>query len=263
MPIQLRPSTQALNVHDRGGSVPPWFGDYANKAKWYNDGQPASGPTNGFYNLVKTSDTKVQEFIQYGQNTDGWAGTRFIDETVTVNSQTENDDGSISVHATIDIGPIASYPTDHIKTPVRVHYTVKVNNVTVHDRLGSTGDSYLQMPSPSSLSIDTTVQPQTESQITTVQLDWVYPDGEFPNAHFVLGVALYNPNLPTYQPDTVILDGTAWSIINNSARGGSVYNGSSWQDVPALPNNKQNQVNPDSGYNYFDGTNWLQSPLPH
>lgn len=216
MPIQLRPTTQALNVHDKGTSVPPWYGDYANKAKWDTDGQPASGPTNGFYNLVTTSATKVQEFIQYGQNTIGWAGTRFIDETVTVTSQTDLSDGSIHVVGNIHIGPIAAYPTDHLTTPVNVNYTVTVNGKVVHQRSGKTGDSYLENANPQDVAFDVTVAPETESVATTMRLDWVYPNHEYPDSHFVLGVALYNPTPPTYVPMAIRKSGSYKSLNKNN-----------------------------------------------
>lgn len=261
MPIQLRPSTQALNVHDKGASVPPWFGDYATKAKWYTDGVPASGPTNGFYNLV-TSSNSVHEYIQYGQNTDGWAGTRFIDETVTITSQTENADGSITVNGNINVGPIASYPTDHIKTPVNVHYTVTVNGKVIHNHSGKTGDAYLELGSPADQTFTATVQPQGTSDVTSVRLDWVYPQHEYPDSHFVLGVELFNPNVPSYYPDNVIKAGTDWTINDSDNRKGAVIKaGTTWTDIAKLPNNKQNLVNPTAGQQFYNSHDeWVQSP---
>lgn len=261
MAIQLRPSTSALNVHNKGNGVAPWYGDYANKAKWWADGVPASGNTNGFYSLVTTSATVVQEYIQYGQNTDGWAGTRFIDEKVTVTGTTENADGSTQVTGNITIGPIASYPTDHLKTPVNVHYTVTVNGTVVHDRVGKTGDAYLENANPQIIPFNTTVQPQTESQVTNVRLDWVYPDHEYPDSHFVLGVSLYNTNVPSYYPDTVIKAGTSWTVNDNENRMGRVIrSGTTWSNIPKLPNNLANKENAHAGQQYYNSGNaWVQS----
>lgn len=258
MAIELRPTTSATNVHNKGNSVPPWYGDYANKNKWYNDGQPASGPTNGFYNVVTTSATKVQEFIQYGQNTDGWAGTRFIDETVTVTSQTSLSDGSIRVIGNVHIGPIAAYPTDFLKTPVTVSYTVTVNGTVVHQRTGSTGDAYLQNANPQTVNFDVTVAPQTESNATTVKLDWIYPGHEFPDSHFTLGVALYNPTPPTYIPMAIRKGGTYKSLNSNK---GYISIRKSGSYVNKSEENSNTSMQANQGHNRIRRSGvWLQLP---
>lgn len=259
--INIRSSLKALNVHNKGNSVPAWYGDYANKNKWDYDGVPASGNTNGFYHQVQNSVSDVHFYLQYGQNTEGWAGTRFIDQQVVVETQSENADGSINAQGHVNIGPIASYKTDHFIKGVRVEYTVQVNGTTIHHHVGTTGDEYLENPSPNKVAFNTTVQPLQEDDITSVTMDWVYPDGEYPNAHFVLGGALYNPNQPTYTPDTVY-NGSSWEINNATGRSNAYYDGSKWVTIAKLPNNKQNQENPTSGHNYYDGSKWLQSPLP-
>lgn len=258
MAIQLVPSTQAYNMHSRGTSVPAWYGDYANKNKWWNDGVPANGPTNGFYSLVTTSATQVQEFIQYGQNTDGWAGTRFIDETVTVTSQTPNADGSITCVGNVHIGPVASYPTNFIKTPVQVQYTVTVNGTVVHQRTGTTGDSYLNNANPNNVGFNVTVAPQTESQATTVKLDWVYPNHEYPDAHFILGVALYNPTPPTYIPMAIRKNGSNKSLNSNN---GFIRIRKSGSFVNKSEENSNTSMQANQGHNRIRRSgNWLQLP---
>lgn len=248
-------------MHDKGAVVPPWFGDYSNKAKWYTDGVPASGPTNGFYNLISSTNS-VHEYIQYGQNTDGWAGTRFIDETVTVTSQTTNADGTISVQGTVNVGPIGAYPTDHIKTPVRVQYTVTVNGVVIHRHEGNTGDAYLELGSPATQNFNVTVPAQGASDATSVKLDWVYPDHEFPDAHFVLGVELYNPTPPTYVP-FALRDGNSWKGLNNHNGFIKVRNGANGSWVDKGDESTATSMQPNTGHNRVrNGANgtWLQAP---
>lgn len=248
-------------MHNKGAVVPPWFGDYANKAKWYNDGVPATGPTNGFYNLVSSANS-VHEYIQYGQNTTGWAGTRFIDETVTVTRQTANADGSISVTGTINVGPIGAYPTDFILNPVNVIYTVTVNGRIVHNHSGKTGDSYLELSAPATQNFNVTVPAQSSSDVTSVKLDWVYPNHEYPDAHFVLGVELYNPTLPTYIP-FALRDGGSWKGLNNHNGFIKIRNGANGSWVDKGEENTATSMHANTGHNRVrngkDGT-WVQAP---
>ena len=139
-------------------------------------------------------------YIQYGQNTSGWAGTRFFDEQVTISSQTENGDGSITVVGNVHLGPVGAYTTDFFKGNVSVHYTAKVNGQVVHVHDGGTGDQYLVNPGTVDIPFTVTISPQTESDVSSLTLDWVYPNREYPNLHFVAGIALYNPTPPTYIP---------------------------------------------------------------
>lgn len=241
MAIQLRPSTQAYNVHDKGTAVPAWYGDYANKNKWWYDGVPASGNTNGFYSTVTASATSVHTYLQYGQNTTGWAACRLFDQNVVVTSQTENADGSITVSGNVTVGAIATYRTDFFVAGVPVQFTVRVNGQVIHSHGGLTGDQYLELPNPQTVAFTTTVPALQESNVTTVQLDWVYPTHVYPDAHFVLGTALYNPTPPYYTPWAIMKNGQWKSLDANNGKFEIMKSGT-WTDI-------SNEVEPSGGVN--------------
>lgn len=261
--LQLRPSIKAYNIHDKGTSVPAWFGDFANRNKWDYDGVPADGPTNGFSHTVTTSKTDVKAYLQYGQNTTGWAGARFFQQQVVITSQTQNDDGSITASGNVHIGPIAAYRTQYAAAVgYPVMFTARVNGKVVHSHNGSTIDQYLVEPSTSNVPFSVTLAPDTSSSITTLTLDWVYPEHQYPDAHFVLGTELYNPNPPTYVP-FAIRDGGKWKALNLHNGHIQVRNGVNGSWVDKSKENTTTSMQPNVGHNRVrngkDGT-WVQAP---
>lgn len=259
--LQLRPSIKALNIHDKGTSVPAWFGDFANINKWDYDGVPANGPTNGFSHTVTTSKTDVTAYVQYGQNTQGWAGARFFQQQVVVTTQTQNADGSITAKGNVNIGPIAAYKTATAGTTgYPVVFTAKVNGTTVHTHNGNTIDQYLVSPDVATIPFSVTLDADESSSVTTLNLDWVYPEHQYPDAHFVLGTELYNPNPPTYIP-FAIRDGGKWKALNSHEGFIQIRENGSWVDRST--ESISTSMQPNAGSNRVrNGENgsWLQAP---
>jgi hypothetical protein len=250
-------------MHDKGSSVPAWFGDFANKDKWDYDGVPADGPTNGFSRTVTTSKTDVTSYLQYGQNTTGWAGARFFKQQVVITSQSQNADGSITANGSVNIGIIAAYKTAYAATTGSpVIFTAKVNGVVVHSHTGNTIDEYVENPSVANVPFSVTLQPNTSSSTTSLILDWVYPEHQYPDAHFVIGTELYNPNLPTYVP-FAIRDSNSWKALNLHNGHIKVRNGANGSWVDKSEEIATTSMQPNVGHNRVrNGANgtWLQAP---
>ena len=98
--------------------VPAWYTNgVENKANWW--GGPNTDVNEAFYwSLVGN-----HAFIQYGKNHSGWAGCRFIDESLTWTNERQNPDGSVDCDVTVDVGQYGGRRTDYFKGNVPVVHT--------------------------------------------------------------------------------------------------------------------------------------------
>lgn len=186
---------------NKGNVVPPWNGNY-NKSNWWYDGLDT---TSYFYSISGDS-----AYIQYGQNlgTVPWASARFFGETVSITSETPNDDGSIT--ATVSVRPdfFAIRNTDFAApTGFNIVYTISVNGTNVFNYTGSTIDEISQ-GSQGAVVFPVRVEPEKETAASAMKVSIVYPNGEYPNSETTVGLSLYNPTPPTYKPNGVNLSGT-------------------------------------------------------
>lgn len=246
MVIQIKPTINAVNVHDKGTSVPPWAPNKSDKTKWYNDGVPATGPTNGFYNIENNN----HYYAQYGQNTVGWAGALFLECGISISSQTTNVDNSVHVVGVITLPRVYGYRTDHFTKGVNVVMTCHVNGVQTIHRSGLTGDIFDQVHSPTTVNFDVTIPPQGTSHAPNMTFNWVYPQHEYQDTQMVFGFDLFNPNpIPpkTYIP-MAIRKGGVWKSLNDNNGMIQIRKSGTWHDIskedyPAGEQNKgHNQI---------------------
>lgn len=232
--------------------VPAWYTNgVENKANWW--GGPNTDVNEAFYwSLVGN-----HAFIQYGKNQSGWAGCRFIDETLTWTNERQNSDGSIDCDVTVDIGQYGGRRTDYFTGNVPVVHTIKIGNQVVATYSGGTGDGFNVPANPGRITSHITVAPQSYSDTVQLYFDVHYPTGIFPDAHFAAGITLYNPTPPAYIPMSTRKNGK-WLNLNDHGGHISIRHGN-WQDRSKELYTTQRQEN--QGHNRIRrGGKWLQLP---
>ena len=137
--------------------VPAWYTNgVENKANWWG---PGTDVNEAFYwSLVGN-----HAFIQYGKNLSGWAGCRFIDETLTWTNERQNPDGSVDCDVTVDIGQYGGRRTDYFVGNVPVVHSIKIGNQVVATYSGGTGDGFNVPANPGRITSHITVAPQSYS----------------------------------------------------------------------------------------------------
>lgn len=258
--VILQNSSVGANMHDKGGGLPTWNGHESDPKYWYNDGVPSSGNTNGFYNLVHNSETNTHQFIQYGQDTQGWAGVIFIDDSVNISSQKLNPDGSVDVVGSMGVGSVDAFRTNHFTKGVSVILTITVQGNQVLRHQGLTGDKWSQLPNPHDFNFSVNIPPQTSSHVMTMNLKWEYPNHEYPTYQFAVGTDIYNPNQGLYTPMMVKSLNGQWIKLNDQNKNIQIKQ-TNWAIVPKEQLATQNAVN--TGHSRTKrGANYQQMPLP-
>ena len=231
--------------------VPAWYTNgVENKANWWG---PGTDVNEAFYwSLVGN-----HAFIQYGKNLSGWAGCRFIDETLTWTNERQNPDGSVDCDVTVDIGQYGGRRTDYFTGNVPVVHSLKIGNQVVATYSGGTGDGFNVPANPGRITSHITVAPQSYSNTVQLYFDVHYPTGIFPDAHFAAGITLYNPTPPAYIPMSTRKN-DQWLNLNDHGGHISIRHGS-WQDRSKELYTSQRQEN--QGHNRIRrGGKWLQLP---
>lgn len=184
------------SVKDKGSTIPQWYDegidDYAN---WWKD----SDDTYYFYSM---KDNKV--YIQFGQNAEGWASTIFIVQELDV-SEDEQGDGSIKFDGQVNVEMVDSVVTEFAAAGVKAHTKVTLNGQTIKDSTGMTNKGS-KLGGTKSVDISDTIDPQETYTRTRLKFQNSYPNGEYENTSFEIGLTLENPNLPQYIPMAIRLD---------------------------------------------------------
>ena len=177
------------NIVDKGSTVPPWASSRA-KSNWWSGGASVD-----YFNSI--NGDKI--YIQYGQNQEKWASTRFMIESVHIEDEKEQSNGNIKVKGYVQLELLDGKLTDFAGAGVRVHRTISINGETIDDWNGRTNQEYSKS-NLKKVSFNETIEPQKKSKSTQMKIRTVYPDGEYDNSTIVLGIALKNPNPPKYIP---------------------------------------------------------------
>lgn len=221
------------NVKNMGSMIPPWVGNY-NKNNWWSDGLTA---TDYFYSISGDS-----LYIQYGQNISLWATSKFFGQTVSIDNETVNDDGSINVEVTVTPNFFASRLTDFVATTgVRVKWTVKVNNNVVYTFDGLTNEEFTK-GAVTAQRFKAKVMPQETFTGTALTLEVRYPNGEYKDSSITTGFSLFNPNLETFRPWAIRKSGT-FKTLDKSSGFLNKRKGGAWQPIPKMMLNQQGAAN--------------------
>lgn len=212
-------STVAKN---QGTGIPSWYPTLSDKSKWDYDGTTT---TDWFYH-TKGNDV----FLQYGENTSIWAGCRHYVYSVRVNSEEQNDDGSIHVTGQVQMIVAGMHNTDFAAGGASVQTKIKINGKQVYAFNGNTHDEWqTDQFTNSPVSFDATIQPSQTYDGTTLEISNVYPNHEFTDNTIKVGFALFNPNPPTYTPCGV--KQTEWKSCNRNNKVNKKKASGSWAAI--------------------------------
>ena len=189
MPLQLKFSTSTnANIEYFGTGVPAWTQAYANAWRFANSDTDYGYMTNG-----------NTTYIQYGHNDPSiWASMRFWGESVKVLEEVTNPDNSITVKIRVKalfwwskrVSSNAGY---------RVDYDIKLNGQSIWSFSGYTTDEVIKNDE-SSQEFTVTIAPEERSSASALNISITYPNGEYPNNNFFVGVFLYNTNKKSFKP---------------------------------------------------------------
>lgn len=223
MPLQLKFSTStSANVENFGTGVPPWTEAYANAWRF-------SGDTD--YGYMTNGNTT---YIQYGQNDPSvWASMRFWGESVEILEETTNVDNSITAKIRVKalfwwskrVSSNAGY---------RVDYDIRVNGQSIWTFSGYTTDEVIKN-NESSQEFTVTIPAEENSSASALNINVSYPNGEYTNNSFYVGLFLYNTNKKSFKPWAIRKSGIFKTL--NRPSGIFQQRKSGWQDVSAQPAN--------------------------
>lgn len=255
MPLQVQFSVSTnIRADDQGAVVPPWLNNWDDKSSWW------SIPGNGgyyFYSIVRSAPTYTG-YIQYGYNNVDWASTRFYGESVTINSETENADGSITANVSAHPLFIQSRRTDYAIAGYSVQYRITLNGNVIFTHNGNTLDIFNET-NFETYTYNVTVQPQEKNEQTSLRIQITYPNGEVQNSDTYIGLVLVNPNLPQYKP-MATRKSNVWQSLNNNTNGKiGIRKSGTWVDKSYENNATSMQQN--QGHNRIRRSGqWLQLP---
>lgn len=192
------------NIVDKGSTVPDWASSRA-KSNWWSGNSSVD-----YFNSI--NGDKI--YIQYGQNQEKWASTRFMIESVHVENEEEQSNGNIKVKGYVQLELLDGKLTDFAGAGVRVHRTISINGETIDDWNGRTNEEYSKN-NLKKVSFNETIEPQQKSKSTQMKIKTVYPDGEYSNSTIVLGIALKNPNPPKYIPMAIRIS-KKWQALDQN-----------------------------------------------
>lgn len=209
------------NSKQEANGVPSWYPSHvADKSYWWNDG----GTTTDYFYSINGNDM----FIQYGQNTSIWAACRHFVQSLRIEEQKENPDGSILVKGEVVPILFASHKTDYALSGVQVQYSISIQGKTIWTLSGSTTDEW-QKDSNVSVPIEVTVKPGETYTGTAMQIKIVYPNHEYEDSNTLVGLSLYNPVPPTYKP-MAIRKSNSFKTLNRDSGFIKIRKSNQWED---------------------------------
>lgn len=199
----LRPQfyvSSSIRAVDKGGSVPPWYGNVNNKSNWYA-GTPEFDYY--FYNVVDNGSTdnyvNYTVYIQYGHNSTGWATAKFFVYSVYGSVSYIGTQRDKLFNANVTLNSFWSRQTNYAAGGVSVVWDVTIFGQSVSGFTGTTTTEFTYNPNTNRQS-NITVPYNGYITQTCLGVSVRYPNGEYPNSNIQLGVALYNDIEPYYYP---------------------------------------------------------------
>lgn len=224
MALELKFSTSAnTKIENFGTGVPGWTEAYANA--WH------FSKADTDYGYMTNGNTT---YIQYGHNDPSvWASMRFWGQSVEVLEERTNPDNSIT--AKIRVKALFWWSKRVSSNGgYRVDYDIKVNGQTVWSFSGYTTDEVIKNNEVAQ-EFTVTVLPEERSSASALNVAVSYPNGEFPDNNFFVGVFLYNNFKKTIKP-WAIRKGGIFKTLNRSS-GFFKQRKDGWKDVSGQPTN--------------------------
>lgn len=229
MPLQLRFATSTnANIEYFGTGVPAWTQTYSGAWRFAKSDTDYGYMTNG-----------NTTYIQYGHNDPSiWASMRFWGQSVEVLEEKTNADNSITAKIRVKalfwwskrVSSNAGY---------RVDYDIKVNGRSIWSFSGYTTDEVIKNEE-SSQEFTVTIPAEERSSASALNISVNYPNGEYPNNNFFVGVFLYNTNKKSFKPWAIRKSGIFKTL--NRPSGIFQQRKGGWQDISAQPSNAVGQA---------------------
>lgn len=224
MALELKFSTSTnAKIENFGTGVPAWTEAYANAWQFSNADTDYGYMTNG-----------NTTYIQYGHRDPSiWASMRFWGQSVEVIEERTNPDNSIT--AKIRVKALFWWSKRVSSNGgYRVDYDIKVNGRTVWSFSGYTTDEVIKNDEAVQ-EFTVTVQPEERSSASALNINVTYPNGEFDNNNFFVGIFLYNNFKKDIKPWAIRKSGIFKTL--NRQSGFFKQRKSGWQDVSRQPTN--------------------------
>lgn len=207
--LQKRFYTSSSNAKtvNKGTEVPKWANNFKKENWWY------TSPDVWYHYSLANENTGM--YIQQGGNMTGWASVVFYGESVILENEVENDDGSITVDVKYRGEFYASRKTDYATGGVRSKSRVLMNGEVVYSHDGLSTDERQEGATPTKTKT-VTIQPDKANRDFLFEIIHEYPNGEFPNSNLKLGIEIYNPNPPEYTPHAIVKGGVV--VSNESSK---------------------------------------------
>ena len=224
MALELKFSTSTnTKIENFGTGVPGWTEAYANA--WH------FSKADTDYGYMTNGNTT---YIQYGHNDPSvWASMRFWGQSVEVLEERTNPDNSIT--AKIRVKALFWWSKRVSSNGgYRVDYDIKVNGQTVWSFSGYTTDEVIKNNEVAQ-EFTVTVLPEERSSASALNVAVSYPNGEFPDNNFFVGVFLYNNFKKAIKPWAIRKAGVFKTL--NSQSGFFKQRKDGWKDVSGQPTN--------------------------
>lgn len=222
MALELKFSTNTnTKIENFGTGVPGWTEAYANA--WH------FSKADTDYGYMTNGNTT---YIQYGHNDPSvWASMRFWGQSVEVLEERTNPDNSIT--AKIRVKALFWWSKRvSSNSGYRVDYDIKVNGQTVWSFSGYTTDEIIKNNEVAQ-EFTLTVAPEERSSASALNVAVSYPNGEFPDNNFYVGVFLYNNFKKAIKPWAIRKSGTFKTL--NRQSGFFKQRKDGWKDVSGQP----------------------------
>lgn len=231
---------------DMGNTVPSWYPDF-NISDWHYDEN-----TSYYYN---TPSDDI--YLQYGKNQQGWASARFWGQSVELLNEELLPNGTVRANVRVRANFFNGRRNDFAVAGFRVNYTVRVNGVIQYTFSGNTIDFFTNGAKAwETFTVD--IPPETLSNRTALQINVSYPNGEYEDNEFYLGIGFYNPTKPSYKPMS-IRKGNTWRTLNTSSGFIRIRKNGSWVNKSQENSGTINNINTGSNRIRKSG-NWRQLP---
>lgn len=224
MALELKFSTSTnTKIENFGTGVPAWTEAYANA--WH------FSKADTDYGYMTNGNTT---YIQYGHNDPSvWASMRFWGQSVEVLEERTNPDNSIT--AKIRVKALFWWSKRVSSNGgYRVDYDIKVNGQTVWSFSGYTTDEVIKNNEVAQ-EFTVTVLPEERSSASALNVAVSYPNGEFPDNNFFVGVFLYNNFKKAIKPWAIRKAGVFKTL--NRQSGFFKQRKDGWKDVSGQPTN--------------------------
>lgn len=224
MALELKFSTSTnTKIENFGTGVPGWTEAYANA--WH------FSKADTDYGYMTNGNTT---YIQYGHNDPSvWASMRFWGQSVEVLEERTNPDNSIT--AKIRVKALFWWSKRVSSNGgYRVDYDIKVNGQTVWSFSGYTTDEVIKN-NEAVQEFTVTVLPEERSSASALNVAVSYPNGEFPDNNFFVGVFLYNNFKKAIKPWAIRKAGVFKTL--NRQSGFFKQRKDGWKDVSGQPTN--------------------------